>query len=66
MVPGWMLSFPLPQICLVGVPALLQEEHGSQSIDSAQGRHAALPRLGDCYKLHQATESAARQSQKAP
>lgn len=63
---GWMLSFPLPRSCLVDVPALLREEHVSQSIDSAKERHAALPRLGDCYKLHQARESAARQSQKAP
>lgn len=37
MVCGLILSFPLLQSCLVDVPALLQEEHGSQSIDS-QGK----------------------------
>lgn len=37
MVCGLTLSFPLLQSCLVDVPALLQEEHGSQSIDS-QGK----------------------------
>lgn len=66
MVCGWMLSFPLLQSCLVDVPALLKEEHGSQSTDLAKRSHAALPRLGDCYKPHQAMESAAKQSQKAP
>lgn len=66
MLHGWMLSFPLLWSCLVDVPALLQEGHGTQSIDSAKERHAALPRLGDSFKLHQARESAARQSQMAP
>lgn len=64
MVCGWILSFPLLRSCLVDVPALLQEQNGSQSIDLAKRGHAALPRLGDCYKLHQATESAARQARR--
>lgn len=57
------------QSCLVCVPSLAsrgtwQPEPGD--MDSAKGRKAALPRLGFYHKPHQATELAARQSQKTP
>lgn len=60
MVPGWMLSFPLLWSCLVDVPALLQEEHGGQGIDSAKGRRARLGIVTDYIRQQSQQQGKAR------